>query len=113
MKHKHTPGPWAYEASLEGDSDIFLYTTTLVHKNRIGIARVYGEGVLYAGEPKAKANARLIAAAPDMLEALTDLVVMAENGNIQPGPTSNRTTMGQWRASVRDARAIIQKATIQ
>lgn len=42
-----------------------------------------------------------------ILTALTDFVVMAEQENMQPGRTANASTLGQWRALVRDGRSII------
>ena len=65
MSTKHTPGPWNYA----GPSDIGRDTYS-----------IYGNGPLaYTAGPSdygetAEANARLIAAAPDLLEALKDVV---------------------------------------
>ncbi len=59
---KHTPGPWA----------LYPYPTrpyfTQVHINGAAIADVYASGLLKPEETTA--NARLIAAAPDLLAAL-------------------------------------------
>lgn len=60
----HTPGPWKAIITKDG-------------RKLVGVGQENGEGVtdcgfgIWAwGEPEAIANARLIAAAPDMLEAL-------------------------------------------
>lgn len=61
MEAKHTPGPW----EVNGDN-IFV-------GNGWGIARVHID------LPKHKdANARLIAASPDLLELLEELLAMCE-----------------------------------
>ena len=52
---KHTPGPWEYN----GSSDV-------KQNNGTGVARV----ALNGSADEIKSNARLIAAAPDMLEAI-------------------------------------------
>lgn len=63
--HKtHTPGPWKENS----DSDI---ATVLSHPYAIVALGVIVADV--TDVPEQEANARLIAAAPDLLEALTDL----------------------------------------
>ena len=72
---KHTPGPWqigeANERKQHVDIDSPVYDPDLGHQSWKGFARVYG---CYEspdrGFAKALANARLIAAAPDLYEAL-------------------------------------------
>jgi hypothetical protein len=70
MSTKHTPGPWLYitgdewshsVVTEEGElpsGDMGYWTVASINKNR---------------EPQHKANARLIAAAPELLEALRTL----------------------------------------
>jgi len=62
---RHTEGPWVYDRRGEN----------LVGRNGVRV-RVYGSGLSFSGLPddESKANARLIAAAPELLEALKDLV---------------------------------------
>jgi hypothetical protein len=60
---KHTPGPW--EAKRETD-----YVPAQVWAAGRQLAEVYGE----SREPRA-ANARLIAAAPELLKALQNIIV--------------------------------------
>lgn len=58
---KHTPGPWESE-----------HMHTAICKGDMTLARVYyGEGRTYE---ESCANARLIAAAPEMLEKLVDVM---------------------------------------
>jgi hypothetical protein len=59
----HTPGPWVAEPEYEGDD------ATLVHANGVTIADC---GYLPRPLAVAEANARLIAAAPDMLALLKE-----------------------------------------
>lgn len=84
----HTPGPWAIE---EGDRETHI---------------VGGEAILAycpdwpCAPQEQEANARLIAAAPQLLEALEALMEFADNGTpIHPGALV-----------VNDARAAIAKA---
>lgn len=58
-KHKHTPGPWQISVTSD-DGDYIFYG---VEADGVAIADVY------RGE-KHEANARLIAAAPEMYEAM-------------------------------------------
>ena len=71
MKHTHTPGPWA-QAPLS-PVDILAADETM-----IAMAR---EGLRVISRDQAIANARLIAAAPDMLETLRDIVGMLTDAN--------------------------------
>lgn len=88
---QYTPGPW--EADLI-DSDIPPYW---IVKDQYGdTAKVIGP----AYDTETKANARLIAAAPELLEALKTLVRRVERANAH-------TTLG---CAVEPARAAITKA---
>lgn len=61
MKAQHTPGPWSLE-----------YDYSLVMKHHIVTAGPIGPDE--ASQEEKKANARLIAAAPELLEALKAIV---------------------------------------
>lgn len=63
---KHTSGPW--RNTEEYDRDLAGNSTTTIEADKF-VAIVYGES-----RERCEANARLIAAAPEMLEALKDLV---------------------------------------
>ena len=74
----HTPGPWRYEAAEPAGVNL-----KRAHW-RVGQADAPARGVALAfGDDEA--NARLIAAAPDMLEALKDIIEQAER-SIRPLP---------------------------
>ena len=63
MSARHTPGPWfavGYQVEIESDTVADICTTN---------ANLFGQGGLH-DDARAMANARLIAAAPDMLEML-------------------------------------------
>ena len=63
MSGKHTPGPWfavGYQVEIESETVADICTTD---------ATLFGQGGLH-DDARAMANARLIAAAPDMLEML-------------------------------------------
>jgi hypothetical protein len=63
MSARHTPGPWfavGYQVEIESDTVADICTTN---------ATLFGQGGLH-DDARAMANARLIAAAPDMLEML-------------------------------------------
>lgn len=115
---KHTPGPWAVDAEEieQGADDIFTVAIwapgpdgerpliATVSAFSLISEQVGSTEVVTTGAPavdlleQAKANARLIAAAPELLEALRKLLAMADSHNI-------------GGASRTQARAVIQKAT--
>lgn len=67
----HTAGPWLVDSV--GSVDASIYGLTNRYRNPVWVARVYGDGGAIAfdhASPERMANARLIAAAPEMLEAL-------------------------------------------
>ena len=100
----HTPGNW----EVISDPGHFDTRTTVVSKDggsRKGhpyrmIVQVGG----WAGPREAEANARLIAAAPELLEALEDLASLAEAAMREVGEYD-------IEAELSDARAAIAKAT--
>ena len=83
-KTTHTPGPWQFQ---------IVAGVPTVHKALEPIATTFGNSVVR------EANAHLIAAAPDLLAALKDLLSLAEEYLRPPFP---------WSADA--ARAAIAKA---
>lgn len=74
MTTTHTPGPWSAAEQFDGDESLGI----AVSARRQEIVRIYdigGEGF---------ANARLIAAAPDLLAALRGLVTTLEGMAVHP-----------------------------
>lgn len=71
MSAHHTPGPWQMH---KDPSRQIGWNVTVPHPSGLGhLANVYDE-----------ANARLIAASPDMLAALRRVVLHAEQGRLIP-----------------------------
>lgn len=65
---KHTEGPWEHGTHFAGGTDILAGPIG----SRVVVARVIDNSLLPF--PEYVANARLIAAAPDLLAALSDLL---------------------------------------
>lgn len=68
---QHTPGPWAIRKNIYGSLDLF----------GDGGSRIVGSQFLLMNQ---EANARLIAAAPDMLETLRECDAMLASGESDP-----------------------------
>lgn len=68
----HTPGPWFYGKSELDDNGI----TESISIGPYDVPQHYEDTIceVWDGEHHAKANAKLIAAAPDLLKALEDMV---------------------------------------
>jgi hypothetical protein len=94
-KAQHTPGPWRRNGSLIESPQMAL-----------SVASVYPERVGWA--PKSKdeydANARLIAAAPELLAALVELVALQDRYNSAPmtelAKTSGKEIAAYWAAAI-------------
>lgn len=87
MSAKHTPGPWDARSFNGG-----------VFAQDVFVASVYGDDPDCRPDDRMRANARLIAAAPELLDALIEL---ADCG---------AEAWGEDRPCVRIARAAIAKA---
>lgn len=77
MKTEHTPGPWFWKEDHPTNACTEVYD--LGEGFPVGIATLYGShdnvaapksGEAWGDQPKRRADARLIAAAPDLLAAL-------------------------------------------
>lgn len=96
MKIEHTPGPWkAYELPQK-----IGYATHEIHFN--------DDGECVAEIVHGEANAQLIAAAPDLLEALIRLIE-AKNYKDELGKDSDYELMKE--NALRSAKEAIKKAT--
>jgi hypothetical protein len=67
---KHSKGPWTLEPGSVVKSGAYL---KVLGSNGVTVARVPIPEKIYR-QPEAKADARLIAAAPDLLECLQEIV---------------------------------------
>lgn len=71
-KPKHTPGPWAVESKIVGNPSGLEGTQVVTKDYNYLVAQCPTDPVngMHVSVAKAEANARLIAAAPELLEAL-------------------------------------------
>jgi hypothetical protein len=111
----YTPGPWIYDPGDRGDSSVGIGPAPPTVSAEAGdeiveICRLsepayrvtpegeYDEGLRYVGN--LEFNARLIAAAPELLEALEELLLADSD-------------MPSYESTVKKAKAAIRKATGQ
>jgi hypothetical protein len=92
----HTPGPRTAEEAACGDSEWrWLTMPYTVESDRCTIADVGGIGA------EARHNAALIAAAPDLLAALRDMVTLWDR--VHPGVILGKPTLHVARAAIAKA----------
>jgi hypothetical protein len=105
MNTKHTPGPWKIEQGSNGDAVITHSDTEL----RSHVARIYA-ATLCPEHGTVEANARLIAAAPCLLEALQ---MLSETAGLvaQGAPVIDERGFNTLAHSISAALAAIDKAT--
>lgn len=81
---QHTPGPWRLAFNNAADG----WTVEAGHNDYIGHTAAFtprpGSNERTLSRDEAEANARLIAAAPTLLEALKKCKAAVENGNLPP-----------------------------
>lgn len=85
-KTKHTPGPWVVGRKLDYGQSILIDAEngepSLHYSSWQGLAIVHGcDDSPIKGPEVAEANARLISAAPELLEALRELVKVVPIAN--------------------------------
>ncbi len=94
--HKHTPGPWAVRY------DYVVQAPAYEDGRLVPVAQPYG---VNCDGTDLFANARLIAAAPELLEALilleAEMVASGNAGSVDFG----------WKPAIEKTRAAIAKAT--
>ena len=110
---KHTPGPWhavAREVLEDGSvypahiaSDARESQVCLLESPYIADLAQNEPGSLWDTSPRKEADARLLTAAPDLLEALSAMTALAE------GPTGG-VSVADKREVIAQARAAIAKA---
>lgn len=92
MPTTHSPGPWTHES---GE----------IIANGVVIALVYGADDRAYDDEEALANARLIAAAPALLEALEEFVAVLEDPAAPVGLTGHEAAvLGRGRSAVAKAK---------
>lgn len=108
MSTKHTPGPWTVLPE-EVDRDyIRVRGTRLGERYKVAnVPTVTGRGVPAREADETRANARLIAAAPELLEALEVLEAYVANNIVTDYPTG----IDIEGTAFQRARAAIAKAT--
>ena len=84
---KHTPGPW--RVVIDDDGNPLSGRPSVEASDELDCAIVHSDGFIQEywrsarGDKEIHANARLIAAAPDMLEALQEFCRRVEAGEIR------------------------------
>lgn len=105
---RHTPGPWSYHSWQRSDGTRFGIETA-DHRHGLGsIAPNENASTLLTMEQH-EANARLIAAAPELLEALRELTRWVDIA-IAPNYTAHRPMPEMGEKAMEVARALIRKA---
>ena len=105
MSATHTPGPWAYIQDEDGSFDVCQQGGAALTTWSSDVCRVYQiDGT--QPEAVAEANARLIAAAPELLDALDYLLTETVDQDLKHGITLSE---GEECARVK-ALAVIAKA---
>ena len=106
MQHQHTPGPWIIEAETCHTGDI-----ATVHNTAEKWVTIYAPHWMETGmgEHEQSANARLIAAAPELLEALKAMLEV--HGVRQEHANASVEIPQSWVDLSDVARTAIAKAT--
>jgi hypothetical protein len=95
---QHTPGPWAVYRAVQNEGEF------IIHQGATDIA------VTRWALGDCNANARLIAAAPDLLEILGDILPWLEKAEAE-GVFENCSAPKGGQRAINRARAAIAKAT--
>ena len=94
MTTTHTPGPWHFE-----DRDHLGLNPNIYNQNNQDIARVYG-----TDEGRGLADAHLIAASPDLLAILKELMALDSNSAHACG-----AGIKHWREATQKARLLVAR----
>jgi hypothetical protein len=118
MSARHTPGPWVVnDFCTENDADTAVWTSHDPHTAKsicechFNTVREIQRGEHGCHQLEAEANARLIAAAPDLLEALRNLVFTAQKMWDDAKPLKDTALVTVTHPMLEEARAAIVKAT--
>lgn len=100
---KHTPGPWVLK---ETCSSFEIKGEFKLSKNSFITCHQWSDGDYGSTRKQAEANALLIAAAPELLEVIKNMVALDSS-------SAQEDCVGRqyWMAAIDNARAAIAKAT--
>jgi len=101
MNTKHTPGPWSYR---KAGKHFYIDAHSPDYGNRVTEVRFASNADTgWTSE----ANAKLIAAAPELLEALQAMLLVGEHTDLMQGMTVESLFLKRFE----QARAAIERAT--
>lgn len=100
MEMKFTPGPWEYKTAIDGDDKATAKHWCVGLSNEYGNTGCRGNEYMRLGGICSEADARLIAAAPEMLFALSHALIVVDR--------LDGVAAGLVRSEIR---AVIEKAT--
>jgi len=109
MTAKHTPGPWIAHKKTSPDCSEGTHYITCAN-GALGYWRGHKQGHTDSSWVLNKADARLIAAAPELLEALSELIAAGDN-SMRPTDGDDVAAMIRFGEAEKAARAAIAKAT--
>ena len=107
---RHTPGPWEYDPNSDNveaentlfDTEIAGTIVTADGGHRFHVARIWSD--VFGGTDEAQANAHLIAAAPELLEALVSIRAWVTDGGFEDTHEGVAEICGQARAAIAKAK---------
>jgi hypothetical protein len=103
---KHTPGPWRYSKSEQfGDTRFYISQQegATYTPNYSDVATLIAETICGEYGRIQEANARLIAAAPELLAALQGLVAVLDRQLNSPHAAERASPLGRARAAIKKA----------
>ena len=104
----HTPGPWFISYTHDGNTEIAIDDTPGMDGERD-----YDLITVTHGDPdELLANARLVAAAPDLLAALLQIAALAEYNTTGPGKCKSEKLTAEQASSLRKSISDIARAAI-
>lgn len=102
MTEQHTPGPWKAHRGVEDDTTRWIVTQAIAGHPKYLIAEIHNGAPGDSLETE-EANARLFAAAPDLLGALTAEDIDSIVGAIDDfviGPVEDEELRAIWQPSI-------------
>ena len=108
MEMKHTPGPWKYEGGYDPLPHDYCCSTERISAGGVTIAEVATcEDDTCPGVREGWMNARLIAAAPELLDALEKAERVIRWAAQESDGKVQREIVGGWRHHAAQLRALI------